>query len=249
MELDEHPPVLGVLAFGTVVRPADGTGAVILYLRGRQVSPADSGSASASAEQLARTTGSTVVCARYRTAFPDALDDVHATYQHYANAGGGVVVVGERIGAGLAATLLVRLRDFGAARPRCAVLVLALLDLTMQARSLQFNASADPAFDVTVLRERATGYAGDAVLTEPLLSPVYANLHGLPPVQLLVAGTDPLLDDSLAFAERAARSRLAVDLRVWPDMADLRAAKVAAMTEFIQTWAHATHHTPETLPG
>ena len=233
---------------GSVVRTADSTGTTILYLRGRQVPAADPGSASESAEELARSTGMTVVCARYGAAFPAALDDVHGAYRHCEESG-AVVVVGERMGADLAAALMVRLRDSGATQPRCALLVLALLDLTMQARSVQLNATADPTFDVIELRERVASYAGDAVLTDALLSPVYANLHGLPPVQLLVAGTDPLLDDSLAFAARAARSRLAVDLRVWPDMAELRTHKVAAMTEFIRTWTGTTHPSSEVLPG
>ena len=133
-----------------------------------------------------------------------------------------MVVAGERLGAGLAAALLARLRDTGAALPRCAVLVSAVLDLTMQAPSLLLNAAADPAFRVTELRRRVLRHAAGTALTDPRLSPLHANLHGLPPVQLLVAGNDLLLDDSLAFAARAARSGVTVDLRVRPDAASLR---------------------------
>jgi epsilon-lactone hydrolase len=216
---------------GPVVYPPDHSDAVILYLHG----DADPDSTMDTAERLARSTGATVVCPRYRSTFPDAFEDARAGYRYCKHAG-PVTVVGERIGAGLAAALLVHLRDLGAALPRSAVFVSGLLDLTMRANSLLLNARADPTSDVTRLKQRVADYAGGAVLTDPLLSPLYANLHGLPPVQLLVAGTDPLLDDSLAFATRAARSRVTVDLRVWPDATSFSAEGFAAMTDFITTW-------------
>lgn len=217
---------------GPIVRPPDPSETVILYLHGRQDSSADPRSAPDRARQLALRTGATVVCARFGSAFPAALDDVHAGYRYCQNAG-PVVVAGERMGAGLTAALLVQLRDSGAALPRCAVLVSALLDLTMRAKSL-LNASVNPTFDVVGLRRRVADYAGGAVLTDARLSPLYANLHGLPPVQLLVAGTDPLLDDSLAFATRAAHDRVAVDLQVWPDASDFHGKTVTAMADFIR---------------
>jgi monoterpene epsilon-lactone hydrolase len=235
---------------GPVVHPPNPGGTVILYLQGRRVSSADPVSAPDRARSLALLTGATVVCSGHRSAFPEALEDVHAGYRYCHNAG-PVVLAGERMGAGLAAALLVQLRDSGAALPRCAVLVSALLDLTMQAKSLLLNATADPAFDVTELRRRVPDYAGGAALTDSRLSPLYANLHGLPPIQLLAAGTDPLLDDSLAFATRAARDRVAVDLRVWPDMADLRAKSDTAMAGFIKEWSAggSADEEPHAAPG
>jgi acetyl esterase/lipase len=184
------------------------------------------------AERLAVMTGASVVCPRRRSTYPAAFQDVRVAYQ-YAKQVGPVTVVGEQVGAGLAAGLMVHLRDLGRPVPRRAVLVSALLDLTMQANSLLLNSRADPSSDVKRLRQWAADYAGNAVLTDPLLSPLHANLHGLPPMQLLVAGTDPLLDDSLAFATRAARSGVMVDLRVWPDRSTLVAESLNAMTEFI----------------
>jgi acetyl esterase/lipase len=210
---------------GPVVRPPGHSGTVILYLPagpGPDQEP-DLGTPT----RLAELTGSTVVCGHYRSRFPDALRDVHAAYQYCRNAG-SVVVAGERMGAGLAAALLVRLRDSGADLPRCAVLVSALLDLTMQAKSLRLHASGDAPTRITELRRRVADYAAGALLTDPYISPLYANLHGLAPVSLVVDGTDPLLDDSLAFATRAARSGVMVDLRVWPDATGLDTAAAIA---------------------
>jgi acetyl esterase/lipase len=144
-----------------------------------------------------------------------------------------VVVAGERLGAGLAAALLIRLRDAGAGLPVGAVLTSALLDLTLQAPSLLLNQAADPAFLAAELRRQVARYAAGTALTDPLLSPLRANLHGLPPIQLLAAGNDVLLDDSLAFTTRAARSGVTVHLQVRSDQAGLRAALAPAMAAFI----------------
>lgn len=215
---------------GPVVRSDDDSGPVVLYLHGEPDGPERALDA---VGQLARQAGATVVCPRYRLTFPDALIDAHAAY-NYCQAAGPVVVVGERMGAALATALLVQLRDSEATPPRCAVLLSALLDLTLDTRSVQFNTCADPAFDLAELRRSVTEYAKGTPLTDSRLSPLYANLHGLPPVQLLVASTDPLLDDSLAFATRAARSRVPVDLRVWPEKASFLAEAVTATASYIQ---------------
>ena len=204
---------------GPILRPAGHSPTVVLYLPATPEPDLDT------AARLARLTGSTVLCCHYRDHFPEALQDAHAGYR-YCRHEGEVVVVGERMGAGLAAALLVQLRDSGADLPARAVLVSALLDLTMRARSLRLHASGEASSRITELRQRVSDYAGGAQLTDPYLSPLYANLHGLTPVRIAVAGTDPLLDDSLAFAARAARSGVEVDLRVWPDATGLDVAAV-----------------------
>jgi acetyl esterase/lipase len=189
------------------------------------------------ARELAERTGARVYCPLYKPVFPRSFQDVEAAYDQ-ANIG-PMIIVGERMGAGLAAALLVHLRDLGAPLPRAAVLISALLDLTMRANSVELNSRADPQLDITALRGYVADYAGGEALTNPLLSPLYANLHGLPPVQLLVAGTDPLLDDSLSFTARSARSGVTVDLRVSPDAATLASNKLPVTAEFVLAHAPA----------
>jgi acetyl esterase/lipase len=218
---------------GPIVQPAGPIGTTILYLSGTAAGPGKA--ALELAGQLALRTGAAVVCCRHRPTFPAALDDVAEAYR-YSQATGQVAIAGDRLGAGLAAALLLHLRDKGTGLPQCAVFVSALLDLTMQAPSLRINAAADPAVDATELRRQAARYAGATPLTDPLLSPLRANLHGLPPIQLLTAGNDVLLDDSVAFAARAARSGVSVDLRVRPTGASLRAHTAPDMAGFIWTW-------------
>ncbi|WP_433152761.1 alpha/beta hydrolase fold domain-containing protein [Actinomadura nitritigenes] len=220
---------------GPVVRPARPSGTTVLYVPGDGDRPDASDRVLDLAGHLALNTGAAVVPCRYGPRFPAALDDVHAAYDR-CRASGPTVVAGERLGAGLAAALLLRLRDLGAEPPACAVLVSALLDLTLEAPSLRLNASADPRFDAAGLRRRVERYAAGANPADPLLSPLYANLHGLPPVRLLASGTDPLLDDSLAFAARAARSGVTVDLRVLQDPSFMPAETVEAVAGSASQW-------------
>ncbi|WP_233617673.1 alpha/beta hydrolase fold domain-containing protein [Actinomadura sp. WAC 06369] len=224
---------------GPVLRPPGRADKTVLYLRGDRPHPAASASALEPYGRLALRANAAVVLPRHRAEFPAALDDVHRAYER-ARESGPVMLAGDRLGGGLAAALLVRLRDTGAAQPACAVLVSALLDLTLEAPSLLLNAAADPTFDLDALRERVARHAGDTPRTDPLLSPLHANLHGFPPLRLLTAGTDPLLDDSLSFAARAARSGVTVDLRVLQDAADLRTAFVPAVADFMDVWSPRT---------
>lgn len=238
LRVDESP-------VGPVVRPPDPGETVVLYL-GDGMGAVATGAVGAgladvagaqvpvTAARLALASESTVVVCRYRSAFPAALaQDVRLGFR-YCQALGPVTVVGERLGATLAAALLVDLRDRGVTLPCGAVLVSPLLDLTLGANSVSLNVRADPTLDADELHRRVAEYAGDRRRSDPLLSPLYANLHGLAPVQVLAAGTDLLLDDALAFAARAARSGVAVDLRVWPEAADLRAEAVDVAADFVR---------------
>lgn len=225
--------------FGTVVRPHEANGMTVLQLSAR---PDEAVSGVDAAERLAIRAGVTVVCSPYRPTFPAALEDALAAYGFTQSLGPVAMVGGALMGAGLAASLLVHLRDTGGSLPGCLVLRSALLDLTLDAKSLLFNASTDPAFNLAEAQRFATVYAAGLPKTDPLLSPLHANLDGLPPVQLLVASSQCVLDDSLGFAARAAHHRIPVDLRAWRDAETLSAEAVGATAEFLVTWASTERH-------
>ncbi|MEU9242690.1 alpha/beta hydrolase fold domain-containing protein [Streptomyces sp. NPDC048385] len=223
--------------FGPEVHPGGGTAAqTLLYLHGDPRLGGTPQDALPTARELAVRTGHTVVCARYRRRFPEALDDVRAAWEH-CHGQGAAAVLGKRLGGTLAAGLLLCLRDAGAAQPSCAVLTSPLLDFTLEAASLLHNAAADRTVDAETLSVRAAGYAGATDRSHPLLSPLHGNLHGLPPLQLHAAGTEVLLDDSLAFATRAAHSGVAVDLRIYEDASALGLRQLAATAQFLSSWS------------
>ncbi|MGP2441202.1 alpha/beta hydrolase fold domain-containing protein [Streptomyces sp. JW3] len=219
--------------FGPEVRPEGAAGGPsVLYLHGDPRLAGTPQDALPSARELTRLTGQAVVCARYRPRFPQSLDDVYAAWE-YCHERGPVAVAGKRLGGALAAGLLLRLRDAGAPLPTRAVLTSPLLDFTLDAPSLHVNAVADRTVDAGALPVRAAAYAGAAPRDHPLLSPLHGNLHGLPPLQLHVAGTEVLLDDSLAFATRAAHSGVAVDLRVYEDLSAQGLKALGATAAFL----------------
>jgi acetyl esterase/lipase len=222
--------------YGPVVRPRDDAGTAVLYLHHGHDASVGPEAVLPTARSIAEKTGSTVVCAGYRPAFTDALEDISAAYRSCRELG-PVAVAGERFGAWLVTALLLRLRDAGEAQPVSAVLVGALLDLSLDSRSLHLQAEADPVFDVAGLRHRVAEWTAEPGSTDALLTPLSANLHGLPPVLLVVAGTDPLLDDSLMFAARAAHDRVPVELRVTADRRALRSEVVPAAVAFLNRWS------------
>jgi monoterpene epsilon-lactone hydrolase len=225
--------------FGTVIRPHEANGMAVLQLSAR---PDGTVSGVDTASRLAARTGVTVVCCPYRPTFPAALEDARSAY-HFAQSLGQVAMVsGELMGAGLAASLLVHLRDSGGALPGCMVLRSALLDLTLDAKSLLFNAGTDPTFNLAEARRFTAVYAAGIPRTDSLLSPLHANLDGLPPVQLLVASSQCVLDDSLGFAARAAHHRIPVDMRVWRDATTLDTEAIGATAEFLVTWGSTARH-------
>ncbi|MFI6377159.1 alpha/beta hydrolase fold domain-containing protein [Streptomyces sp. NPDC050546] len=229
VRVDEGP-------FGPEVRPEGGAVAqTVLYLHGDPRLAGTPRDALPTARELARLTGYAVVCARYRSRFPQALDDVQAAWEH-CHAGGPAAVAGKRLGGALAAGLLLRLRDAGATLPTCAVLSSPVLDFTLDTPSLLFNAAADRTVDAEALPVRAAAYAGTAPRDHPLLSPLHGNLHGLPPLQLHAAGTEVLLDDTLSFATRAAHSGVAVDMRIHEDSAAQGLRQLEATAEFLRAW-------------
>ncbi|MFF7734510.1 alpha/beta hydrolase fold domain-containing protein [Streptomyces sp. NPDC007984] len=229
VRVDEGP-------FGPEVRPGSGTVAqTVLYLHGDPRLAGTPQDALPTARELARLTGYTVVCARYRRRFPQALEDVQSAWEH-CHAHGPAGVAGKRLGGALAAGLLLRLRDAGATLPTCAVLSSPVLDFTLDSPSLLLNAAADRTVDAQALPIRAATYAGTTPRDHPLLSPLHGNLHGLPPLQLHAAGTEVLLDDTLSFATRAAHSGVAVDMRIHEDSAAQGLRQLEATAQFLRAW-------------
>jgi acetyl esterase/lipase len=153
--------------------------------------------------------------------FPAAVDDALAAYKWLIGPAGEdasqVIVAGDSAGGGLAAALLVALRDSGSPLPAGAYLVSPWTDLAGTGDSMRTRVDADPMIDPSHLAEVATWYAPEGEWRNPLVSPQYADLAGLPPLLVHVGDAEVLLDDATRLAERARLSGVAVDCEVWPD--------------------------------
>ncbi len=216
------PAVLGGIA-GEWVRPAgDPPAATMFYLHG-------GGYIACSPRTHRRITsgyalrGLSVFAPAYRLApehpFPAALDDAVAAYRGLLATGIAahrVVFGGDSAGGGLALALLLRLRDEGQPLPAGAALFSPWTDLTETSATLRSNARRDALFPGTGMARLTVSYLAGADPAEPLISPLFGDLRGLPPLLLHVGSHEVLLDDSRGLAEQARAAGVAVTLRLWP---------------------------------
>jgi acetyl esterase/lipase len=153
--------------------------------------------------------------------FPAALDDTLAAYRFLLAQGikpKHIALGGESAGGGLALAAMVSLRDAGAPLPACAWLSSPWTDLEQNGASMQTRASVDPLIQKPYLDELSAQYRAGADTKNPLISPLHADLRGLPPLLIQVGSAETLLDDSIRLADVAGQADLRVTLDIWPDM-------------------------------
>jgi len=153
--------------------------------------------------------------------FPAGLDDAAAAYQWLLSQGcapGQIVLVGDSAGGNLALSLLVYLRDRHQPLPAAAVCLSPNPDLTYSGESWVFNAKKDVMISERKERQAVDIYLRGADPRNPLASPYFADLRGLPPLLLQVGSREVLLSDVERFAQKAGQAGVEVTLEVWPGM-------------------------------
>jgi epsilon-lactone hydrolase len=192
------------------------------------------------ASDLARKTGTRAVSVDYRLApeypYPAALQDVTAAYRALLEQAGGaqrVVVAGESAGGNLAIELLIAGKSEGLTMPAAALLLSPMTDLTVSGGSYAAKADADPAVSAQAIRTRVRDYLDGTgtPATDPLVSPVFADLTGLPPLLIQAGSHEVLLDDATRLAVQAAADDVAVILDITPGVPHVFQAFAAALEE------------------
>lgn len=154
--------------------------------------------------------------------FPAAIDDVVAAYRGLMAEGAErIVVAGDSAGGGLTLVLLSILADEknrGTLQPVAAAVMSPWADLALTGDSFETRAEADPIFARRTLQAFADAYLQGRDATDPRASPLYAQLHDLPPIRMDVGEDEVLLDDSVRYADRAREAGVGVTLSVWKGM-------------------------------
>jgi len=205
--------------FGGPERAETGT---LLYLHGGAWClhlPATYGRLAAT---LSRLTGMRVLLANYRLApehpFPAAIDDCLAVYNSLVELGvtdRPFALAGDSAGGNLALVTLMRARDALLPLPDCAALLSPSTDMTGSGPSMRYNADADPMFSPTAIDLVPDQYCPGQDLRNPLLSPLFGNWNGLPPLLFHAGSTEMLLDDSVRAQDRALQAGVDAQIEVW----------------------------------
>ena len=153
--------------------------------------------------------------------YPAAIDDAVNAYEWLLATGADprrVAVAGDSAGGGLAAALMIALRDSQAQLPACAALISPWTDLAGTGASVTSRADLDPSVTWSSLQRMADWYLAGHDPRDPLASPVYADFAGLPPLLVHVGDAEILLDDSVRLAARAKDAGVDVTIEVWDEM-------------------------------
>jgi acetyl esterase/lipase len=220
-DVRQSPTTVGGVDAIEVTAPGADADAVILYFHGGVYVIGSAATSVPLVAELARRTGARVITVDYRLApehpYPAAVDDARDAYQGLLEQGvdpGRIALAGESAGGGLAVATLLALRDAGTALPSCAFLMSPYADLTLSGDSIASRQAVDRTLTPEGLRLRIPDYVAGANAADPLISPVFADLTGLPPLLIQVGSNEILLSDSLRLGERAAMADVTVTLDV-----------------------------------
>lgn len=180
---------------------------VILYLHGGGYVCGDLEYAQGVGSLLCASTGAKVFCPAYRLApehpFPAALDDALESYRYLLSKGYGgrqITLCGESAGGGLCYSLCQRIGQEGLEMPGCIVAISPWTDLTCSGPSYEENKNIDPSMTKKLLQYYAKSYADDPL--DRQVSPLFADLGGMPPSLIFVGGDEIMLSDAQSLHEK-----------------------------------------------
>ncbi|MHA1912823.1 MAG: alpha/beta hydrolase [Promethearchaeota archaeon] len=176
--------------------------------------------------RLARASKTRVLIIDYRLApehpFPAALEDAIKAYQWLITSEGitpkHIVIAGESAGGGLTVATLLKLRDDKIKLPTAGISLSPFMDLAVTGDSIKTKVEVDPLTTQEMLELDAKLYLAGEDARNPLASPLYADLKGLPPLYIQVGTAELLLDDSIRFVDAAKAAGVNVKFEIWDDM-------------------------------
>jgi monoterpene epsilon-lactone hydrolase len=224
-DIKREPASAGGVPGEWITAPNSTDATTILYLHGGGYTIGSVNTHADMVSRICRAAGARAFSLDYRLApehpYPAAVEDATKAYRWLLGQGirpESIVISGDSAGGGLTAATLLALKAAGDPMPGAAVLLSPWTDLDATGDSMKTRAEADPMITVDPLKTMAHIYAGDASLTDPLVSPLYGDFHGLPPMLIQVGDAEVLLDDSTRVAEKAKAAGVDVTLEVFDEM-------------------------------
>ncbi len=211
---------------------------VVLYLHGGGYTMGSCNTHRALGARLAIAAQTPVLLIDYRLApehpFPAALEDALTAYRWLIDPeklARPIALAGDSAGGGLVVAAAIALRDQGDRLPAAIVCLSPWTDLAVTGASMVTRAKADPLISRESSLQYAASYAAQQDPCLPLISPVYAELHGLPPLLIQVGDREVLLSDSVRLAARARQAGVDTMLEVWDGMWHVWQAYTGLMPE------------------
>jgi acetyl esterase/lipase len=177
-------------------------------------------------QRLSSAAGARVLGINYRLgpehAFPAPVADALSAYRWLLNCGrrpGQIAFAGDSAGGGLALACMFAARTANLQLPSAAYLMSPWTDLAATGATFISRAGVDPLHQRAMILNMAKAYlgpSGDPL--DPLASPLYGDLRGLPPVLIQCGDHETILDDSVRLAERARAAAVSVKLEIYPSM-------------------------------
>ena len=196
---------------------------VVLYFHGGVYVMGDAALAADLASQVGRRTQAKVISVDYGLGpehpYPAAVDDALTAYEALLDSGtdpSDIAFAGESAGGGLAVATMVNARDHGLPLPAAAFVMSPYADLTLAGATMETKREVDPLMSLERLRARVPDYVSGQDADLGLISPIFADLSGLPPLIIQVGSHEVLLDDAVRLAGRAAADDVEVTLEVTP---------------------------------
>lgn len=174
--------------------------------------------------RFSRASGARALLLDYRLGpeapFPAAVDDAVAAYRWLLEQGTAparIAVSGDSAGGGLVVALLLALKERGLPQPAAGVCISPWVDLTGSGDSMTSRAALDPTVARDGLSVMAAQYLGGASATNPLASPLFGDLSGLPPLLIQVGSLETLFDDATRLDACARTAGVEVRFEAWDD--------------------------------
>lgn len=175
--------------------------------------------------KLAASTSMDVLSFDYRLApehpYPAALEDAMKAWNYLMLLGYGardIIIGGDSAGGNLALALTLKLKEEERILPRGIFLMSPWTDLTLSGKSHEMRAQIDPILDAEYLKEAIAAYAEGEDLQNPLISPLFGDYEGFPPVYIQVGDNEILLNDATMLHKKLVKENVSVKMDIYKGM-------------------------------